>query len=60
MKPKFRKICPVCRSTNIHLWMGGDLGVRYRCAECDYVGPVVIEEKIKKIKKKLKKIKEKT
>ncbi|MBI5061299.1 MAG: hypothetical protein HZB67_03215 [Candidatus Aenigmarchaeota archaeon] len=45
---KTRKICPSCKSTNIALWMGAELGVRYRCGDCGYIGPIVLEEKNKK------------
>ncbi len=44
MKLKTRKICPQCRSIYIGLWMGTDLGIKYQCNECKYIGNVVIEE----------------
>ncbi|MBO0889192.1 hypothetical protein J2P12_08855 [Candidatus Bathyarchaeota archaeon] len=38
-----KKFCPKCKSENIILWMGGYTGAMYRCGDCGYVGPVVIE-----------------
>lgn len=37
------EICPVCRKASLTLHLGGYLGKVYRCGNCDYVGPVVIE-----------------
>ncbi|GBC69201.1 hypothetical protein HRbin01_00896 [archaeon HR01] len=37
------EICPVCKKATITLYMGGYLGKVYRCSECDYVGPVILE-----------------
>jgi len=36
-------ICPRCLGLNIQLYMGGSLGKLYKCIDCDYLGPVVIE-----------------
>jgi phage-related protein len=33
----------MCKSDRISLWMGGYTGMMYRCPDCGYVGPVVIE-----------------
>jgi predicted RNA-binding Zn-ribbon protein involved in translation (DUF1610 family) len=44
------KFCPVCGSDNIHLWMGAELGIRYRCVKCGYIGPIVLEPDTKKRK----------
>ena len=41
-KPGVR--CPACGSIRIYLWMGANLGMIYKCNECGYTGPVVIEE----------------
>ena len=38
-----KRFCPKCHSENITLWMGGYTGAMYRCPDCGYVGPVVIE-----------------
>ncbi len=38
-----RRLCPVCKSDRIMLWMGGYTGMMYRCPNCEYVGPVTIE-----------------
>ena len=35
--------CPVCRSTKIYVATGGYGGYIYRCKECGYRGPLVIE-----------------
>ena len=37
------KRCLVCGSGEISLWLGGSIGALYRCPECQYMGPVVIE-----------------
>lgn len=37
------KRCPVCRSTNITLDTGGQTG-KWKCKNCGYLGPVVVEE----------------
>jgi phage-related protein len=33
----------MCKSDKIMLWMGGYTGAMYRCPNCGYVGPLVIE-----------------
>ena len=33
----------MCKSERITLWMGGYTGAMYRCPDCGYVGPLVIE-----------------
>jgi len=38
-----RRFCPKCHSENIILWMGGYTGAMYRCPDCGYTGPIVIE-----------------
>ena len=52
MKPKLKthKICPNCQSTYIALWMGTDLGMKYQCNECGYIGNIVVEEPVKPFK----------
>ncbi|MBS3164719.1 hypothetical protein J4439_04790 [Candidatus Woesearchaeota archaeon] len=36
------RCCPVCRSEEVTLHMGGQLGT-WRCKRCSYVGPIVLE-----------------
>jgi transposase-like protein len=36
--------CPQCRSTRLVFEGGLILGQLYHCLDCDYVGPLVIEE----------------
>ncbi len=38
------KVCPMCKSENITLYMGGQFG-KYICKDCDYIGPLIIEKK---------------
>jgi len=38
------KVCPRCRSKNIFIWMGAQVGVIYECKKCGYRGPLVVEE----------------
>jgi predicted RNA-binding Zn-ribbon protein involved in translation (DUF1610 family) len=38
------KICPKCKSKDIYLWLGGNLGIIYKCNNCGYRGPVILEE----------------
>jgi len=38
------KHCPKCGSTEIYLWLGGNLGMIYRCKKCGYIGPVALEK----------------
>jgi transposase-like protein len=38
-----KRFCPKCHSENIILWMGGYTGAMYRCPDCGYTGPIVIE-----------------
>ena len=35
--------CVVCGSDEVLLWLGGSIGALYRCPDCQYVGPIVIE-----------------
>lgn len=41
------KRCPNCKSRNIQDFMGFKLGIQYKCIDCDYIGPLIIEEEIK-------------
>ena len=43
------RICPICGSSNLILWMGGELGFQYKCKKCDYIGPITIEKDIEDI-----------
>jgi len=38
-----KKKCPVCKSVNITLDMGGQTG-KWKCNECGYLGAFVVEE----------------
>ena len=38
-----KRICPICHSDRINLWMGGYTGAMYRCPDCGYVGSITIE-----------------
>ncbi len=38
------KYCPNCKSRGIYLYLGGTVGVLYKCKSCGYLGPVIIEE----------------
>lgn len=44
------KFCVKCRSRNVDLYMGFQFG-KYKCKDCGYIGPLVLEkeEKEKKI-----------
>jgi len=33
----------MCKSERIILWMGGYTGAMYRCPDCGYVAPLVME-----------------
>ncbi|MCD4666346.1 hypothetical protein K8R47_00885 [archaeon] len=44
--------CPVCRSSDIILYMGGQMG-QYECKKCGYVGALIIEEDITKKRKEI-------
>jgi transposase-like protein len=37
------KRCPVCKSANVTLYMGGQFG-NYQCKKCSYVGMVIDDE----------------
>lgn len=37
------KKCPMCKSKNVTLYMGGIFG-KFRCKDCTYLGPMIIEE----------------
>lgn len=38
--------CPQCKSTNVFYDLGGLTGRVYRCHDCDYIGPVIIETEL--------------
>lgn len=44
MKNPVAKVCPKCRSKNIFIWMGAQVGIIYECKNCGYRGPLIIEE----------------
>lgn len=33
----------ICGSDKVLLWLGGSIGTLYHCADCHYVGPVIVE-----------------
>lgn len=37
-------VCPVCNSTDIVYYIGGELGYQYRCKNCGYVGAFILEK----------------
>ena len=39
-------LCPSCGSAQIALIAGSLLGQVYRCARCDYVGSLVLEQDV--------------
>ncbi|QQG38817.1 MAG: hypothetical protein HYS32_04445 [Candidatus Woesearchaeota archaeon] len=51
-KPLKIKICPSCKSTNITFFIGYETG-SYKCKNCHYIGPIILEKDI--TKKKLNK-----
>lgn len=53
-KLKKIEICPVCKSPDIFLYMGGQLGMLYRCKKCGYTGPIVLEKDIDENDKEFK------
>lgn len=49
-----QKICPSCKKPRIEFFIGLATG-NYKCSNCGYIGPIVIEvEKIKKKRKRKK------
>ncbi len=42
------KTCPSCGSANIKLYMGGQLGIQYKCETCGYIGPIIVEQDVEK------------
>jgi len=48
-----RKYCPKCKSSDIFLYLGGDLGILYKCKKCGYLGPLVLEKPSVKSKKQI-------
>ena len=37
-------VCPVCNSTDVEYYIGGELGYQYRCKNCGYVGAFILEK----------------
>jgi transposase-like protein len=37
-------VCPVCNSTDVVYYVGGELGYQYRCKNCGYVGAFILEK----------------
>lgn len=40
------KKCPVCKSSDVTLYMGGQFG-KYQCKKCSYIGFVIDDNKNK-------------
>lgn len=55
-------VCPMCLSPKVVLYLGGYCGKIYKCLECGYVGPLILDVDEKdllriKIEEELKKVK---
>jgi transposase-like protein len=37
-------VCPVCNSSNVTYYLGGQIGYMYQCKDCGYIGALVIEK----------------
>lgn len=37
-------VCPVCNSTDVVYYIGGELGYQYRCKNCGYTGAFILEK----------------
>ncbi len=37
-------VCPVCNSTDVTYYIGGELGYQYRCKNCGYTGAFILEK----------------
>jgi predicted RNA-binding Zn-ribbon protein involved in translation (DUF1610 family) len=37
-------MCPECKSNSVTYYLGGELGYQYRCKDCGYIGPFVLEK----------------
>lgn len=49
------KVCPNCKKAGIEFFIGGQTG-SYRCNNCGYIGPIIVEvEKIRRTSNKKKK-----
>ncbi len=57
-KPKGKLFCPECGSPSLYYFLGLYTGYKYVCKECDYQGPVVIEDGIIAEKLRKEKVKE--
>jgi hypothetical protein len=40
---KMVKICPMCHSSRIDLWLGRGCGNMYKCMDCHYQGALIID-----------------
>lgn len=49
--PEMIKICPKCASTRVHWVAGGLIGAIYRCNDCGYEDPFVLEIRPKDLEK---------
>ena len=46
-------VCPICFGSRIDLFLGGYAGKIYRCLDCGYVGPIVLEMELEEYMKLL-------
>ena len=52
------KICPMCRSSRVDVWLGRGSGNMYKCLDCNYQGALIVdvdEENFKSVKENRKK-----
>ena len=52
------KVCPKCFSTRVNLYLGGYAGKLYKCIDCNYIGPIIIETTYENYESLVKQIKE--
>lgn len=56
--PNRLKVCPKCLGTGINLYLGGYAGKLYKCLDCKYIGPIIIETTYESYESLMKQIKE--
>ncbi len=52
------KICPKCGSVYVNWIAGGLIGAVYKCDDCNYVGPFILEVRARDLEKFRKELKE--
>lgn len=45
-KARTVKICPICHSQNVTIYMGATTGIRYQCKDCGYIGVLIVEKEV--------------